>query len=94
MTAQPATQTQTGRTCGECASGVFQGTAAGDLKFLAIILCPLHREAKALLEALEWALPWMATVPLLGDDQALRDRFASKLVGAEATLAAAKGGAG
>ena len=52
MTAQPATQTQTGRTCGDCRVEATENADGSRLDF-AIVLCTLHAKAKALLEALE-----------------------------------------
>lgn len=59
MTAQAATQTQTGRTCGECVV-VNIGSEHGGEDEYEVICCPLHaqaeataRERDALLEALE-----------------------------------------
>ena len=50
----------------------------------------LRKQNKKLLEMLKWALPHMAEVPLSPANQALRDRFAKRLVKAEALVAKAE----
>ena len=61
----------------DVAAAVEQDTARGE-------------QNEELLEALKWALPHMAAVPLPVDGQVLRDRFAKRLLEAEALIAKAE----